>query len=600
MSKWFFFAAGMAVLSMASCGGTRPGRGPAAADADRGGPGGAGGDVPPVVAPPGTGGQTGPVRPPGPANEGPLPDLASVPGETRLRRLTLFEYNNTVRDLLGDVSAPAQPEAGFNDDYATGTSFPRGAPLGRAAGLLPFMNAAEDLAAAAAQRLPSLLPCTPLPTEMAEQEACVARFILQFGRRAYRRPLSDVEAAALRALFAAQRGPGVGATFEEAVADVVTAMLQSPQFLYHWELGPSAPVRDGSLIRFNGHEIASRLSYLLWGSMPDDALLDAADAGALSTADQIAQQARGLLDDPRARAGVGEFYVQWQEVAQLPESLPVPTLAFGPAQAQSMLNEARVLANSFVFEPRAPGGLQGLLTSPTSFIDAALAKLYGVELPATTSVPGGLQAVILPADQRAGLFTRAAFLTSTSNGDETNPIHRGSSLLTQVLCVDGLEEPLNVEIPPVPPALPGQTTRERFQLHGALPCAVACHGQIVDPAGYAFEHYDAIGAYRATEAGKPVDTRATFTLPSGEQFAFVDAIDLMGQLARSDRAQRCIADQWLRYLLRRRLIATEAPSLAALQAVFRANDFDLRGLIVDLTRTRLFSHRAPSAGEVLP
>src|SRR5439155_13610397 len=158
-----------------------------------------------------------------------------------------------------------------------------------------FLQAAEDLAGQALQKMPALLPCNPLPAAAADQDACADKFLAGFARRAYRRPLLPAEVADLSATYRAQRQPGIDAGFPQAIANMIAAVLQSPYFLYRREIGPNAPVREGALIRYTPYEVASQLSYTLWATMPDEALFHAADGNQLSTPDQIAGQARRLL-----------------------------------------------------------------------------------------------------------------------------------------------------------------------------------------------------------------------------------------------------------------------------------------------------------------
>src|SRR5205814_35996 len=189
-----------------------------------------------------------------------------APGYATFRRLSRFEYNNTVRDLLGDVSAPAD---GFPPDAQAGKSGSLLAGPVAEAAAPPLLAAAEPLAATAVTKMDKLLPCTPVPTAAADQDACAKTFIHGFGKRAFRRPLTADEESGLVAFYSAQRAANA-ADFPGAIRLVVSAVLMSPQFLYRWELTPKAAVREGAFVRFNGWEMASRLSYLIWGSMPDD------------------------------------------------------------------------------------------------------------------------------------------------------------------------------------------------------------------------------------------------------------------------------------------------------------------------------------------
>jgi hypothetical protein len=203
-----------------------------------------------------------------PVNPMGLPsDDATVPGVAPLRKLTRVEYQNTIRDLLGVGEIPAARLAAISADQdSAGSGFTRGGSVTTPPDARALLQAAEDVATAAISRMGSLLPCSPLPTAPAAQDACADQFLPAFGKRAYRRPLTDGEVNDLKALYRAQRTPDVGADFPKAVANVIAAMLQSPYFLYHWELGPAAPIKEGNLIKFNQYEVASKLSYLFWST----------------------------------------------------------------------------------------------------------------------------------------------------------------------------------------------------------------------------------------------------------------------------------------------------------------------------------------------
>jgi hypothetical protein len=179
---------------------------------------------------------------------------------------------------------------------------------------------------------------------------------------------------------------------------------------------------------------------------------------------------------------------------------------------------------------------------------------------------------------------------------ESHPVKRGASILRRLLCTE-VEPPANVEVPQPQAPAPGLTTRERFAIHAMNPCA-SCH-RLTDGIGFAFENYDAIGAYRTTDQGKPVDASGSIALPSGT-ISFKNAVELAGALARTPEVQDCVATQWMRFFLRRNELRGDQASLQAATDVFRRSSFDLRELLVALVKTRAFTHRTPSAGEVLP
>jgi hypothetical protein len=538
------------------------------------------------------GGSPGPGGTPSPTpGAGNLGDSMSVPGTAPLRRLTKVELDNTLRDLLGITTSPARGNVNFTADQDSALAgFVRGGSITAPPDARLFMTTAEQVVTTAVQNLATLLPCSPLPTAVPEQDACADKFITGFARRAYRRPLAAAELDGLKALYRAQRRPEAGATFAEAVGDVITSILQSPNFLYRWELGVPA-TKDGALVKFNSHEMASRLSYAFWASMPDDKLFEAADGGLLATPAQIEQQARRLLADPKAKDALNDFHLQWLEIGTLSDLPKDATFTnYSPQVAQSMLKETREFVSSVFLGPKADGKLETLLTSSASFADASLGKIYGLK--GVTGADVG--PVALDPAQRAGILTQATFMTAKADASESHPIKRGDSILRRLFCIE-LKAPMNINIPPLPEPQPGQTTRERVSMHSMSPCA-SCH-VLIDPVGFAFENYDAIGVYRTTEEGKPVDASGDASVGSAS-FKFKNAVEFVGQMAKSKDVQDCMGTQWMRYVMKRRELPTEEASRQAALAAFSKSSFDLRELLVALTKTRSFTHRALSAGEV--
>ena len=519
-------------------------------------------------------------------NAGSFDDGATVPGTSAVRRLTRVEFANTVRDLLG-VPGDDVANALASDVDSAQSGFFRGGTVSTSSDARAFMTGAEKLGQLAGPKLSGIVPCAGSAAP-ADQDSCADQFIQKFGRRAFRRPLAAEEATNLRDLYKAQRT--AGDSFEDAMTGLITAVLQAPQFLYRWELGPSPVTKDGQLARFNNWEVASRLSYLFWASMPDDQLLTTAEAGGLTSPEQIANQARRLLTDPKAKDVVKDFFMQWLELGNIAEMQKDPALKdFSPEVAKSMMEETRQFVANLFFGAKADGKLATLITSNETMVNAGLAKLYG--LPA-----GGadMKPATLDPTQRAGIFTQAAFLTVNADASTSHPVHRGDEVLRRLLCVE-LVVPADLVVPPLPDPKPGQTTRELFSAHSQNPCAT-CH-KILDPVGFTFENYDAIGAWRTMEVGKPIDSTGTVSLPSGSISA-KNAVDLMKQLASTKEARECMTTQWMRYMLRRRELPSEDPSFKAALKVFGDSGLDMRELMVALTRTKTFTHRALSAGEV--
>lgn len=554
------------------------------------GPSGAGPNMSPAGGAPGTGGSGPNVGGAGPGTGGSGGVGQPATGDAGygvFHRLSHAEYNNTVRDLLGDSSAPASSFPG--DQESSKSGFVAGGAVANT-DAADLFDAAEALSAKAMTHLTDFLPCKMMPTAAADQDQCAMMFISQFGKRAFRRPLTQDETTGFANYYSGLRS---GSTdFQNSIRLVISAMLLSPQFLYRWETDPKSVVRDGNLIRYNGYEMASRLSYLFWASMPDDTGFANAEANKLSTPDQIEAEARRLLKDPKAQGAMSDFFGQWLGVTAI-HSVPKDPKAFPDfttALADSMGAETAAFASNTMLTGDAK--LATIFSSSKSYIDANLAKLYGVSgVTSTTPVPTDLDPT-----QRSGILTQASFLAQQANADETNPVRRGKLIADRVLCTSLPPPPDNVPNPK-PPA-PNLSVRERFAEHSTNPCATACHS-VLDPMGFAFENYNGIGAYQTMDGGKPVDATGTFKI-DGVTKSIKNAIELGGILGASQQVGDCMARQMMRYALKRQEGAGEAASLTAAEAAMTKSGGDLREMLVALTKTRAFTHRTLSIGEVLP
>lgn len=444
----------------------------------------------------------------------------STPGKRRLRRLTRAEYERTVRDLF---ALPATFTAGLTADTVV-AGFDNHADALSMSPLLAeqLRKSAEKLAADAAKKLPAC---------QGAQASCADALLSSVGRRIFRRPLSTDERARYAALYATieKDEPGAGAEV------VLSALLQSPHFLYRSELGG---VAKGGLVALTPHELASSLSYLLWGTTPDDALLDAADTGALGTEAGLTAQVTRLMNDPRSKAALDGFFSQWLDIERIDsiakDAATYPT--FDPAMRAAMREETRRFVDHVVREKQ--GTLAELLTARFTFADGPLAAMYGV-------TAGSDGQASLDGTTRAGLLTQASVLSVHGSASGSSPIHRGKLVRERLLCQPLPPPPpsLNVQLPAVDPTL---STRERFAAHATVEPCVGCHRKI-DPIGFAFEGFDGIGAARATEAGHPVNT-VTDVLDAGTVSGTVkDAVQLGQKLAASPEVHACFATQWVRF-----------------------------------------------------
>jgi hypothetical protein len=523
---------------------------------------------------------------PGPMTAKPGPDgVIDSAGPYALRRLTVIEYQNTVRDLVG-ITLTDEDRRSFAADQVLSGGFGSGAALVTSVDSRQFLDVSTKVADAAVADLAKLMPAGCAAPAAGGEADCVNKFVGQFGLRVFRRPLNQVETTSLVGLYNKLRGGDVGATFPEAMHDLVLAMLQAPQFLYRWELD-GAPIKDGDLIKFGPYEMASRLSYFLWASMPDEALFEAARSGGLDKPEQIVAQAQRLLKDDRAKNGLNDFHMQWLGLYGVEDLEKDPTFTtYSQDVARAMLTETATFVDATLFGPQATGKLEDLFTSSTSYINEALAKHYGV-----TGITGAaFQKAQLNPAQRSGFLTQGAYLAKHAKEVDSFPIARGLHVLRSILCQE-IPDPA-FALPPPPEPMQGVTTRKLYENFTAAAECQACHKQI-NGVGYGFENYDAAGGWRDKEENQTVDSSGSVVLPSGT-LTFKNGLELVKQLSTSPEARDCVARNWMRSMLRRDERPVEAGSLKAVEKAFASSGYDLRTLIVGLTGTRAFTHRNPS------
>jgi hypothetical protein len=450
-----------------------------------------------------------------------------------LRLLTRFEYDNTVRDLLGvDLELAAER---FPADVSNAVGFDNGHAWSVSElHVERHLEVAEAVAGrAVAERWDALLPCG-----REGADGCMDALLESLLPRAFRRPVSEEE----HAVFSAMAAETADLGFETSVELVLTAILASPQFLYQLEPADGDP---GDVVALDGPERASRLSYFLWGSMPDEALFDAALAGELDDPSAVEAHARRMLDDPRAAQAVDMFHRRWLSLDLLEQMEKDEALypELDSARAGELSASMRAfLADAF------DGGLAVLTTSNSTWLTPELAAIYGVD--ASDAPAGELTRYELDASRRAGLLTQPALLSMLAHADQHSPILRGVFLREQILCAELPDPPPGIAVAPPPPD-PNATTRERFTRLTSDPTCSACHG-LINPAGFLFEHYDALGRFRADENDRAID--ASGELVGIDDPALTgpidDAVDLGERLAGSVRFERCLSRQWVRWALR--------------------------------------------------
>jgi Protein of unknown function (DUF1592)/Protein of unknown function (DUF1588)/Protein of unknown function (DUF1587)/Protein of unknown function (DUF1595)/Protein of unknown function (DUF1585) len=497
------------------------------------------------------------------------------PGAAPLRRLTQSEYNNTVRDLLGDTTHPADqfpPDQQIGDFTNTAVALTVPPLLAQA-----YQTTAEQLATTAlSTHASTLVPCALT----AGTDACAQSFIQTFGKQAYRRPLTTTEQGALFALYQTN---SADATFSNGIQAVIEAILQSGDFLYRVEFGDASQAQ-GAALPLTPYEMASRISYFLWDSMPDAALFAAADANQLTTKEQVATQARRLLQSPNAQPAVQQFFQEWLTENELPTVSKDPTTypAFTSTLHSSMQNETNAFINWVMWA--SDHRLPTLLTSPVSFLNSELASVYGV-----SGVTGtALQQVQLDPTKRSGILTQLSMMTILGKPDRSSPVLRGKFVRDELLCQPIPPPPQNLVITP-PMVTPGVSTREAFVMHEAVAECKSCH-TLMDPIGFGFENYDGIGQFRTVDQGQPIDATGTLT-GTDVDGPFNNAIDLIKRLATSQQVSDCFATEWFRYAFGRGESTDDTCSLQSLKSAFTSNQFDIQELLVAVTQTDAFRYR---------
>ncbi|MEM6989502.1 MAG: DUF1592 domain-containing protein [Myxococcota bacterium] len=504
------------------------------------------------------------------ADTGDLPDDPDFPepgtlGPQGLRRQTIAELGNTLQLILGveadELTAilarlPEDARTPFDTDY-----------LGHA----PSQPLVEGLVAMAADlsallandlaRRDALLGCTP---SGAADEACLRQFVTAFGRLALRRPLTTDEIDGYAAFItAAEEDDDFNVAFELSLS----ALLMDAEFLYLVERGE--PTDEPGVIRIDDFAMASRLSFLLWGSGPDDALLDRAQSGELSTQSGVRDTALEMLGDPRSTAQLQRLHAMW---------LTYDNLAVDPQLAASLKTETDMLVERVV----ADGNWLELFSASESFLDDTLAEHYGIPLPG--GQPGWVD---YPDIRRGGLLSHGSFLALGKKFADTSPTERGKAVWTRLLC-QGLPPPppdVDTGIPPAGGANACKT--ERYNMREKTECA-SCH-VIIDGIGFGLENYGPAGEWRTQEPDNPDCGIEGYGDLSGTEFAGPKALGEL--LIETGELEACFARNVYQFTIGRTPEVVDKPAVDALAAKFTATD-DLEELLVTLVASDAFRHRA--------
>jgi hypothetical protein len=510
----------------------------------------------------------------------------AVASNPQLRRLTHSQFNHTIRDLLGDQTAPANqfPPEDFVNGFRNQSRGQSMSPLLVEA----YSGVAERLARSAFVRgdVHGLIPCKP-------SAACRSRFVREFGLKTFRRPLDAAEQKRYAALMARETD------FLKGAQLVLEAMLQSPNFLFRLD-ATSDP-------RLKPWATASRLSYGLWDTMPDAELFAASARGDLSTPEGVEKQARRMLTDGRARESLNEFVSQWLRFDRLltagkdRRKFPLYTRETSNAMTQEALN----FVSDLVWNN---GNFMTLFTADYGYVSPELAGIYGVAAPGRE-----FDRVPFPAGSgRAGILGQGLFLALTSKPEESSPTARGLFVREQFLCQHVPDPPpgVNTNLPPVTEAKP-QTNRDRMTEHATNPSCATCH-RLIDPIGFGLEKFDAVGARRENlvlefggfdEEGRPrgpvktvaLDIDSTGNVARIPDSRFSSPAQLGSVLAKSGQCQECVVKQYFRYTVGREDTPADRPLIRKAFEEFRNSQFRFQQLIVSITLLREFPDREEAA-----
>lgn len=505
---------------------------------------------------------------------------ATDPGRVTLHRLNRAEYGNTLRDLLG--ASPAVADDLPIDDRGNGfdnlADVLTLSPLHLSVYHAVAKKLAADALADTAQRA-AILTCDP----NAQGDACVRQVLKGFAYRAWRRPVTEAELDRLAAVVGVARSNGD--SLDVGLGLALRAVLMSPHFIFRVELDPDP--RSSTPHPLSPYELASRLSYFLWSSTPDAALLSSAETGALTNPATLGEQAQRLLADARSRALVENFAGQWLHLRAIDGLQPDPKLFpnVDAALLSAMRAESERLFSDVAFRG-AP--LLDLLTASYGYVNDRLATHYGLPAVGSTEL---VRVDLSGNSQRGGFLTHGGFLTLTSHVNRTSPVVRGKWVMDELLCASVPPPPADVNLAAVAMAgEQGLTQRQALEQHRADPKCFGCHS-LMDPIGLGLENYDAVGAYRQQDAGQAID--ASGQLPSSETFS--GAKQLAALIASKPEFLRCAASKLYTYALGRPPVVSDGhldgPTLDALVASLSSSGYSFNRLATSIVTSAPFTSR---------
>jgi Protein of unknown function (DUF1592)/Protein of unknown function (DUF1588)/Protein of unknown function (DUF1595)/Protein of unknown function (DUF1585)/Protein of unknown function (DUF1587) len=503
------------------------------------------------------------------------------PLEVPIRRLTDTQYRNSVAMIFdGKLTASPKFPTGEPGSSVTGFSTEPSVNEVTKLGAEQVLDAAEEVALAVMNKVGELVSCAAVA-----DEACARTFIAKYGKMAFRRPLTAAEETSLLGVY--RKGSDTAEKFKVGIGLVTWTLLQSPQFLYLVEAGQSD---DNTVFNLSDHEIASRLSFLLWDASPDKALLDAADAGNVHTSTDIRAQAERLLGDARATAALARFGREWSELRVLAGKDRVRGFSDALANAQ------RGELDAFVRDAFLNGkSIEHLLSSSTTLADRQMATFYGLP---TNGMQDGRFDEVTPPDGRghSGLLTMPAVLAARSHSDEPAYVFRGTFVLEKLLCEEQPIPPANVQA--MLPTFPGGATqREKSALIQGVGTCKGCHVRI-DPIGHGFEGFDELGKERDKwPDGHAVDTTGEVVSVDDEIDGAFDSPKALGErLGKSARVASCVARQVFRFSYSRHDEDADKCAIDNMLGRYRAAGGSLTEMLLSVVQADTFRTRTIAGG----
>ena len=510
-----------------------------------------------------------------------MPELACEGiGGQPLRRVSSKQYEQILTDLLPEslaaqaIATSSFPRTIIDGGFSTYASANRVST----AASMQIEDNAESIAALFQENVrelaPELMPCLPTDYGSDDIDACLDEFVQDFGRRAFRRPMSDAEREIVGMLYEEVREAD-GA--EAGLTAVLQYFLQAPALLYVTE---RADGPDGGYVALSPHELATRLALLFTNSLPDDELLAAVDEGRLQSRDDVEREARRLVAKPEAVRAFAQFHHEWMRGFVL-DSANREHPTWSAATSAALKEELGQFAAWFLAE--TDGTFRTLMTTQSFPFDERLATVYEHDATQTES-------------PRRGLLTTAAAMAAQAHTNATSIVERGVFILRHVMCLDLPPFPGDIDIEGT---LGGYadlpTARERLEPLMLEPACSGCH-VVINPFGFPFEVYDWVGAHRTTENGVTIDTSAEITAGS-VQGTFPDAQTLISAIAQSDEAHDCYATHWFRYATGRPESPDDSCSLDGVTQAFAASGGDVRELLVAIAVSDAFRFRKVGGAE---